>query len=53
MYHIVNPGVEEAIVGSSNFTVRGLGLRARTRHGQRWFLNRLFGRIPDDARRTP
>ncbi len=26
MYHIANGGVEEAIVGSSNFTVRGLGL---------------------------
>lgn len=28
MYHIVNAGVEEAIMGSSNFTVRGLGLGA-------------------------
>jgi hypothetical protein len=28
MYHIVNGGVEEAILGSSNFTVRGLGLGA-------------------------
>ena len=26
MYHIVNNGVEKAIMGSSNFTVRGLGL---------------------------
>ena len=26
MYHIANDGVEEAILGSSNFTVRGLGL---------------------------
>ncbi len=26
MYHIATAGVEEAIVGSSNFTVRGLGL---------------------------
>jgi hypothetical protein len=26
MYHIANAGVEEAILGSSNFTVRGLGL---------------------------
>jgi len=26
LYHINNNGVEEAIVGSSNFTVRGLGL---------------------------
>jgi len=26
MYHIDNKGVEEAILGSSNFTVRGLGL---------------------------
>jgi hypothetical protein len=26
MYHIANEGVEEAILGSSNFTVRGLGL---------------------------
>jgi len=26
MYHIGNAGVEEAILGSSNFTVRGLGL---------------------------
>src|SRR5258708_5762962 len=28
MYHIANNGVEEAILGSSNFTVRGLGLAA-------------------------
>lgn len=28
MYHIANAGVEEAILGSSNFTVRGLGLAA-------------------------
>jgi SNF2 family DNA or RNA helicase len=28
MYHIDNSGVEEAILGSSNFTVRGLGLGA-------------------------
>jgi hypothetical protein len=26
MYHVATAGVEEAIVGSSNFTVRGLGL---------------------------
>ncbi len=26
MYHIANGGVEDAIIGSSNFTVRGLGL---------------------------
>ncbi len=26
MYHIDNNGVEEAIMGSSNFTVKGLGL---------------------------
>lgn len=26
LYHINNGGVEEAIIGSSNFTVRGLGL---------------------------
>ena len=26
MYHVDNAGVEEAILGSSNFTVRGLGL---------------------------
>jgi SNF2 family DNA or RNA helicase len=26
MYHVANGGVEEAILGSSNFTVRGLGL---------------------------
>lgn len=26
MYHVTNAGVKEAIVGSSNFTVRGLGL---------------------------
>jgi len=28
MYHIANRGVEDAILGSSNFTVRGLGLAA-------------------------
>ena len=28
MYHITNAAVEEAILGSSNFTVRGLGLGA-------------------------
>lgn len=28
MYHIATAGVEEAILGSSNFTVRGLGLGA-------------------------
>lgn len=28
MYHIANAGVEDAILGSSNFTVRGLGLGA-------------------------
>ena len=28
LYHIDNNGVEEAIMGSSNFTVRGLGLAA-------------------------
>jgi hypothetical protein len=28
MYHIANAAVEEAILGSSNFTVRGLGLGA-------------------------
>ncbi len=28
MYHLANDGVEEAIMGSSNFTVRGLGLAA-------------------------
>jgi len=28
MYHVANAGVEEAILGSSNFTVRGLGLGA-------------------------
>jgi hypothetical protein len=28
MYHIVNQGVEEAILGRSNFTVHGLGLAA-------------------------
>ena len=28
MYHISNDGVEDAIVGSSNFTVRGLGMSA-------------------------
>jgi hypothetical protein len=26
MYHVANGAVEEAILGSSNFTVRGLGL---------------------------
>ena len=30
MYHIANAGVEEAILGSSNFTVRGLGLSEAT-----------------------
>jgi ERCC4-related helicase len=30
MYHVANAGVEEAILGSSNFTVRGLGLGAGT-----------------------
>ena len=28
MYHIANNGVEDAIIGSSNFTVRGLGMSA-------------------------
>ncbi len=28
MYHLANGGVEDAILGSSNFTVRGLGLGA-------------------------
>jgi SNF2 family DNA or RNA helicase len=28
MYHVANGGVEHAIIGSSNFTVRGLGLGA-------------------------
>ena len=28
MYHIANKGVDKAILGSSNFTVRGLGLSA-------------------------
>src|SRR5712692_2142271 len=28
MYHLANDAVEEAIMGSSNFTVRGLGLAA-------------------------
>ena len=28
MYHIANNGVEDALLGSSNFTVRGLGLSA-------------------------
>ncbi|MFZ4394089.1 MAG: helicase-related protein [Kiritimatiellia bacterium] len=28
MYHVANEGVEDAILGSSNFTVRGLGLGA-------------------------
>ena len=28
MYHIANTGVEEVTLGSSNFTVRGLGLAA-------------------------
>ena len=28
MYHIANSGVEDAILGSSNFTVRGLGFAA-------------------------
>ncbi|HWC19230.1 MAG TPA: phospholipase D-like domain-containing protein [Terriglobales bacterium] len=26
MYHVSNGGIDEAILGSSNFTVRGLGL---------------------------
>jgi hypothetical protein len=30
MYHMANGGVEEAILGSSNFTVRGLGLGTAT-----------------------
>ena len=30
MYHIVNHGVDKAILGSSNFTVRGLGLSANS-----------------------
>ena len=30
MYHITNNGVEKAILGSSNFTVRGLGLSSNT-----------------------
>ena len=30
MYHVANGGVEEAILGSSNFTVRGLGLSETT-----------------------
>lgn len=30
MYHIANGGVEEAILGSSNFTVSGLGLAENT-----------------------
>jgi hypothetical protein len=30
MYHIANAAVEEAILGSSNFTVRGLGLGANS-----------------------
>lgn len=29
MYHIAHQGIEEAIIGSSNFTVRGLGLGAQ------------------------
>jgi len=28
MYHVANAGVEDAIIGSSNFTVRGLGMGA-------------------------
>ena len=28
MYHIATAGVQDAILGSSNFTVRGLGLAA-------------------------
>ena len=28
MYHIANNGVDKAILGSSNFTIRGLGLSA-------------------------
>ena len=31
MYHVANGGVEDAILGSSNFTVRGLGLGNGTR----------------------
>ena len=30
MYHIANNGVDKAILGSSNFTVRGLGLSANS-----------------------
>ncbi len=30
MYHITNNGVDKAILGSSNFTVRGLGLSANS-----------------------
>ena len=30
LYHIANNGVEKAILGSSNFTVRGLGLSSNT-----------------------
>ena len=30
MYHIANQGVEKAILGSSNFTMRGLGLSANS-----------------------
>ena len=36
MYHIDNQGVEDAILGSSNFTVRGLGLAT---HGNNIELN--------------
>ena len=30
LYHIENNGVNDAIIGSSNFTVRGLGLNERS-----------------------
>ncbi len=30
MYHIVNNGIEKAMLGSSNFTVRGLGLSEKS-----------------------
>lgn len=32
MYHVANDGAEEAILGSSNFTVRGLGLSSVQRN---------------------